>query len=275
MRNERRTDTPRRFPCSIRSDSTRWLRRTSTAAACRAARSASRTVAACCDSGKMRPLRSAMVRTPLLVEPIEQLGVAEPGHRVAEESALPAECVQEFRQRRGVGHVAAAAGGDEQLASERRAAFEEQNAAASLARARGGHHAGRPAADDEEIVVAHLRHAPEKMRVGRAFSIDAPAAQPSARLMDPNEKMDGRRCTFGGVFPREPSIAGRPEPPLSAASRKSDWTCEMPHATGASPLWRFKTLLFVASFRCNPLEGLSRPSKPPASSSISEVLADF
>ncbi len=31
----------------------------------------------------------------------------------------------------------------------------------------------------------------------------------------------------------------------------------------------------VASFRCNPLEGLSRPSKPPATYSISEVHADF
>ena len=46
-------------------------------------------------------------------------------------------------------------------------------------------------------------------------------------------------------------------------------------STGASPLWRSKTVLFVPSLRCNPLEGLSRPSKPPAAYSIPEVHTDF
>ena len=63
--------------------------------------------------------------------------------------------------------------------------------------------------------------------------------------------------------------------PLSAAFRKSDWTFDMPHSTGASPLWRSKTLAAssamrplapatVASFRCDPLEGLSRSSRSTA-----------
>ena len=44
---------------------------------------------------------------------------------------------------------------------------------------------------------------------------------------------------------------------------------------GLSPLWRPETLLFVAFLRCNPLVGLPRPSKPPATSSFSETLTGF
>ena len=69
--------------------------------------------------------------------------------------------------------------------------------------------------------------------------------------------------------------ANWPDIALSTSFRKSDETCETMSSTGASPLWRSKTLRFVASFRCNPLEGLPRPSKPPAPYSISEVDTDF
>ena len=93
------------------------------------------------------------------MEPFEQFGVAEPGQRVAEESALPAERLQEFRQRRGVGHVAAAACGDEELAPERRAALEEQDTRRPCsARARRRHHPRRTAAHDDEVVIGHLVH---------------------------------------------------------------------------------------------------------------------
>jgi hypothetical protein len=44
-------------------------------------------------------------------------------------------------------------------------------------------------------------------------------------------------------------------------------------STGASPLRRSETFLLVASFRCNLLECLARPFKPPAPHSLSATLA--